>query len=45
MQSDGYSFYGDVVLDSFNIAYRDEESILDQKQIYLDFYYDYLYFV
>ena len=31
MQSDGNSFSGDVVLDSFNMAYRDEDSSLDQK--------------
>ena len=33
MQSDGNSFFGDVVLDRFNmhIVDRDEESILDQK--------------
>ena len=33
----------DVVLNSFYIAYRDEDSILDQtyqKQISSDFYYD-----
>ena len=28
MQSDGNNFFGDVVLDSFNISYRDEDSIL-----------------
>ena len=28
MQSDGNSFCGDVVLDSFNMAYRDENSII-----------------
>ena len=33
MQSDGNSFCGDIVLDSFNKAYRDEDNILDQ--IYL----------
>ena len=30
-------------LDSFNMTYRDEDSMLDQicqKQIFLDFYYD-----
>ena len=31
MQSDWIIFYGYVVLDSFNIAYRDEDSILDQE--------------
>ena len=30
MQSDGNSFCGNVVLDSFNKAYRNEDSILDQ---------------
>jgi len=43
MQSDGNSFCGDVVLDSFNKAYRDEDSILDQKfekQISEDLYYE-----
>ena len=32
MQSDGNSFYGDVVLDSVNMAYRGGDSILDQIQ-------------
>ena len=31
MQSDGDSFCGDVVLDSFNKASRDENNILDKK--------------
>ena len=31
MQSDRNSFGGDVVLDSFNIVYRHEDSVLDQK--------------
>ena len=31
MQSDGNRFCGDVVLDSFNMAYKDTDSILDQK--------------
>ena len=31
VQSDGNSFCGDVVLDSFNMAYRDKNSILDQN--------------
>ena len=31
MQSDGNSFCGDVVLDSFNMEFRDEERILGQK--------------
>ena len=30
MQSNGKRFYGDVVLDIFNKASRDEENILDQ---------------
>ena len=30
-QSDGNSFWGDVVLDSFNMVKRHEGSILDQK--------------
>ena len=30
MQSDGNSFCGDVVLNIFNMAFRDEENILDQ---------------
>ena len=30
-QSDGERFYEDVVLDSFHISYRDEDSILEQK--------------
>jgi len=42
MQSDGNSFYGDVVLDSFNMVYIDEDSILDEryvKRIFWDLYY------
>ena len=42
MQSDGNSFCGDVVLDSFNMQYRDEDSILDQiheKPIFSNFLY------
>ena len=31
MQSDGNSFWADIVLDSFIMAYRDEGSIFDQK--------------
>ena len=45
MQSDGNSFCGDVVLGSFNISYRDEDSILEQKyekQISWDFYHDFI---
>ena len=30
MQSDGNGFYGDVVSDSFNNIYWDEDKILDQ---------------
>ena len=30
IQSDGKSFYGDVIMDSFIMAYCDENSILDQ---------------
>ena len=40
-------FGGDVVLDSVNMAYRDEVQTLDQihqKQIFLDFYYQDLKF-
>ena len=42
-QSDGNRFCGDVVFDSFNMAYRDEDSILDQKyekQVFWDLYYE-----
>ena len=42
-QSLSNSFLGDVVLDSFNMVYRDEDGILDQKyenQICSDFYRD-----
>ena len=39
MQSDGNSFGGDVVLDSFNKTYRDEDSSLDHKQKCSEFYY------
>ena len=31
MQSDGNRFYGDAVLDSFMKAYRNKDSILDEK--------------
>ena len=31
MQSDGNSFYGDVVLDSFNMVYSNENRIEDHK--------------
>ena len=43
-QSQSNSFWGDDVLDSFKMVYKDEESILDQtyeKQISSNFYYDY----
>ena len=43
MQSDGNSFGGDVVFDSFNKASRDEGRVLDQineKQIFTDLYYE-----
>ena len=33
MQSDGNSFGGDVIIDSFNMAYMDKGSILDQKYV------------
>ena len=42
MQSDGNRFCGDVVLDSFNMAYGHEDSVLDknyEKQISRDRYY------
>ena len=42
-QSSSNSLLGDVVLDSFNKVYRDEDSILDQTyrtQICSAFYYD-----
>ena len=32
MQSDVNSLCGDVVLDSFNMVYRDEDSIYDQNK-------------
>ena len=41
MQSDGNSFYGEVVLDNFNMVYSDEDSMLYQKyekQIFWDHY-------
>ena len=47
MQSDGNRFWGDVVFDSFNMAYQDENSILDwkyEKQISLALYYEYFKF-
>ena len=33
MQSNKNKFCGDVVLDIFNIAYRHEDSVLDQKYV------------
>ena len=39
MQSDGNSFCGDVVLDSFDMAYRDKDSILDQQYVKLISWY------
>ena len=41
MQSDQNSLGSDVVLDSFNMPYRNEDNIIDQiyeRQIYSDFY-------
>ena len=47
MQSDGNSFGGDVVLESFSMANRDEGSILDQKYekqtIWVLYYEDFSY--
>ena len=43
MQSDRNSFCGKVVLDSFNMAYRDEGRILYkkyEKRIFWDLYYE-----
>ena len=43
MISDGNTYYGDVVLDRFNMAYRGEDSILDkkcEKRIIWDLYYE-----
>ena len=42
MQSNGNRFGGDVVLDSFNMVYRHEDRVVDQKykkQISRDLYY------
>ena len=42
IQSDGNVFGGDVVLDSVNMAFNSEDSILDliyEKQIFSDLYY------
>ena len=46
LQSDRNTFYGDVVLDSFNKASRDEDNISGQiykKQIFSDFHYEDFY--
>ena len=43
MQSDGNSFCGDVVLDSFNIVKSDKDSLKDQpyeKRILRDLYHE-----
>ena len=42
MQSDGESYCGDVVLDSFNMEYRDKDSILYLKygEQLFDFFYE-----
>ena len=43
MQSDGNSFYGNVVLWSFNKLHRDKDGILDQKyekRTFRDLYYE-----
>ena len=48
MQSDGNSISGEVVLDSFNISYRDDDNIFDkmwEKQISWDFFYEDLKFL
>ena len=42
MQSDGNNFCGDLVSDGFNMSYRDEDSISEQKcekQISWDLYH------
>ena len=47
MQSDVNGFQGDVVLDSFNIASRDEDNVFNQiykNQICSDFFYNDLNF-
>ena len=46
-QSYANSFWGDVVLDTYNNVSRDEDNILDQiyiKQIFLDLYYEDFWF-
>ena len=40
IQSDRNIFCGDVVLDSVNMASRDEGSILDQLYIFVIFYHN-----
>ena len=48
MQSDGNSFIGDVVLETFNMSYRDKDSMLDQKykkKIFCALYYKDLKFL
>ena len=42
MQLDGSPFYWDVVLNNFNMAYADEDSIIDQKYENRIFWYLYL---
>ena len=47
MKSDGNRFFGDVVLDSVNMEYRDEDSNSDQiyeNQIFSVLYYEDLKF-
>ena len=44
MQSDGNSFCGDVVLDSFNMAYRDDENNNYKKNNFFELYYEDLKF-
>ena len=42
MQSDGNRFCGNIVFDSFNMAYRHEKDVLDKKykkQISRDYYF------
>ena len=43
MQSDGNRFWGDIVLDSFDMAYRIKDSILD-IDIDIDWYLNNEYF-
>ena len=47
MQSDGNSFCGDVVLDTFNMVYSNEDSIFDkkyEKRIFGELYYEHFKF-